>query len=80
MVGHERMSFLDAYLGYHQITMFGPDEEKTTFISPKGVYCYKVIMSFGLKSAESNLPEDGGQDVRSSPKENNGGIYRRHGS
>ena len=24
--GHERMSFLDAYSGYHQIPLFGPDQ------------------------------------------------------
>ncbi|XP_028055939.1 uncharacterized protein LOC114260081 [Camellia sinensis] len=48
--GHERMSFLDAYSGYHQISLFGPDQEKTTFITPRGTYCYKV-MSFGLKNA-----------------------------
>ncbi|GMP26890.1 hypothetical protein CsSME_00003142 [Camellia sinensis var. sinensis] len=48
--GHERMSFLDAYRGYHQIAMYPPDEEKTAFITPKGLYCYKV-MPFGLKNA-----------------------------
>ena len=47
--GHARMSFLDAYRGYHQITLHGPDQEKTTFITPKGVFCYKV-MPFGLKN------------------------------
>ncbi|XP_028058867.1 uncharacterized protein LOC114262698 [Camellia sinensis] len=50
MAGHERMSFLDAYSGYHQIPMFGPNQEKTAFISPRGTYCYKV-MPFGLKNA-----------------------------
>ncbi|XP_028071749.1 uncharacterized protein LOC114274078 [Camellia sinensis] len=48
--GHERMSFLDAYSGYHQIPMFSPDQEKTAFISLRGIYCYKV-MPFGLKNA-----------------------------
>ncbi|GMP32862.1 hypothetical protein CsSME_00006426 [Camellia sinensis var. sinensis] len=48
--GHERMSFLDAYRGYHQIAMYPPDEEKTAFITPKGLYCYRV-MPFGLKNA-----------------------------
>ncbi|XP_028065850.1 uncharacterized protein LOC114268815 [Camellia sinensis] len=48
--GHERMSFLDAYSGYHQIPLFSPDQEKTTFITPRGTYCYKV-MPFGLKNA-----------------------------
>ena len=47
--GHERMSFLDAYRGYHQIAMFNPDQSKTSFITPRGLFCYKV-MSFGLKN------------------------------
>ncbi|XXG88875.1 hypothetical protein AAC387_Pa12g1022 [Persea americana] len=48
--GHDCMSFLDAYRGYHQIPLFVPDQEKTTFITPRGTYCYKV-MPFGLKNA-----------------------------
>jgi hypothetical protein len=41
---------LDAFSGYHQIKMAKEDEEKTTFITPCGVYCY-VCMPFGLKNA-----------------------------
>ena len=48
--GHERLSFLDAYRGYHQIPMDPADVEKTTFISPRGIYCYQV-MPFGIKNA-----------------------------
>ena len=33
-VGCERLSFLDAYSGYHQIRLYGPDEIKTAFSSP----------------------------------------------
>ena len=44
------LSFLDAFSGYHQIPMSPADEEKTTFITPHSLYCYKV-MSFGLKNA-----------------------------
>nr|CAN71493.1 hypothetical protein VITISV_011662 [Vitis vinifera] len=44
------LSFLDAFSGYHQILMSPVDEEKTAFITPHGLYCYKV-MSFGLKNA-----------------------------
>ena len=47
--GHEKMSFLDTFQGYHQIPMTLSDQEKTTFITPKGVYYYKV-MPFGLKN------------------------------
>uniref|UniRef100_A0A2N9HKB0 Uncharacterized protein n=1 Tax=Fagus sylvatica TaxID=28930 RepID=A0A2N9HKB0_FAGSY len=50
--GHERMSFLDAFQGYHQIPMAHSDQEKTAFITPKGIYCYRV-MPFGLKNARA---------------------------
>ena len=43
--GHERMSFLDAF----QIALRKEDQEKTAFITPRGVFCYKV-MPFGLKN------------------------------
>ncbi|GJX63740.1 reverse transcriptase domain-containing protein [Tanacetum coccineum] len=42
--------FLDAYKGYHQIQMEESDEEKTTFHTSQGVYCY-TKMPFGLKNA-----------------------------
>lgn len=50
--GYARMSFLDAYRGYHQIAMNEPDQEKTAFITLRGLYCYRV-MPFGLKNAEA---------------------------
>ena len=48
----ELLYFLDAYSGYHQISMCIDDEEKTTFITPLGVYYY-IKMPFGLKNAGS---------------------------
>lgn len=48
--GCEHLSFLDAYSGYHQIRLYGPDEIKTSFITPFGCFCY-VTMPFGLKNA-----------------------------
>jgi hypothetical protein len=50
--GHEKMSLLDAFQGYHQIPMTLSDQEKTAFITPRGAHCYKV-MSFGLKNAKA---------------------------
>ena len=50
--GHPRMSFLDAFQGYHQIPLALEDQEKTAFVTPTRNYHYKV-MSFGLKNAGS---------------------------
>ena len=50
--GHPRMSFLNAFQGYHQIPLATNEQEKTTFVTPIGNYHYKV-MSFGLKNAGS---------------------------
>ena len=41
--GHGMLSFLDAFSGYHQIPMHPPDAEKTSFITPHGLYCYNVM-------------------------------------
>ena len=51
-VGHHRMSFLDAFQGYHQILLATDDQEKTAFVTLVGNYHYKVI-PFGLKNAGS---------------------------
>jgi hypothetical protein len=50
MAGNILLCFLDCYSGYHQIDLHLDDEDKTTFITPHGIYCYKV-MTFGLKNA-----------------------------
>ena len=34
--GHDMLSFLDAFSGYHKIPMYPPDAEKTSFITPTG--------------------------------------------
>ena len=47
---HALLSFMDAYSGYNQIHMYPADEEKTSFITDQGTYCYKV-MPFELKNA-----------------------------
>ena len=43
------MSFLDAFQGYHQISLAVEDQEKTTFISSDANYHY-TMMPFGLKN------------------------------
>ena len=47
---YDRLSFLDAFQGYHQISMSLADQEETAFITPQEAYCYK-LMPFGLKNA-----------------------------
>ncbi|RDY10765.1 hypothetical protein CR513_04655, partial [Mucuna pruriens] len=47
---HAFFSFMDEFLGYNQIMMLPEDQEKMTFITLWGTFCYKV-MSFGLKNA-----------------------------
>jgi len=50
IVGHELLSFMDAFSGYNQILMRLDDQEKTAFITDRGTYFFKV-MPFGLKNA-----------------------------
>ena len=50
-VGHPRMSFLDAFQGYHQISLALNDQEKTVFVMPTRNYHYRV-MPFRLKNAK----------------------------
>ena len=52
IVGHLRMSFLDAFQGYHQIPLAPEDQEKTALVTPTGNYHYKM-MPFGLKNVGS---------------------------
>ena len=47
--GHELLSFMDAFSGYNQISMNPGDQEKTSFVTAQGTYCYRV-MPFGLKN------------------------------
>src|SRR4051812_39130430 len=48
-VGCDLLSFLDAYSGYNQIRMKEEDEDRTSFITPYRVFCYRT-MPFGLKN------------------------------
>ena len=47
--GNGMLSFLYAFIGYHQIPMFCLDQEKMAFITPHRLYYYN-IMPFGLKN------------------------------
>ena len=48
--GHELLNFMDAFSGYNRISMDPDDQEKTSFVTAQGTYCYRV-MPFGLKNA-----------------------------
>ena len=48
--GHELLSFMDAFSGYNQTIMDPDNQEKTSFVTGQGTYCYRV-MPFGLKNA-----------------------------
>ena len=47
---HELLNFMDAFSGYNQISMDLSNQEKTSFITGQGTYCYRV-MPFRLKNA-----------------------------
>ena len=47
--GHKLLSFMDAFSGYNQIKMDEADQEKTSFVTSQGLFCYEV-MPFGLKN------------------------------
>ena len=49
---HKLLSFMDSFSGYNQILMDEENQEKTSFVTSKGLYCYK-IMPFGLKNAKA---------------------------
>ncbi|GJZ53818.1 reverse transcriptase domain-containing protein [Tanacetum coccineum] len=49
LCGFPFKGFLDAYKGYHQIKTAKEDEEKTTFITNQGIFCYSK-MPFGLRN------------------------------
>ena len=49
---HKMLSFMDGFSDYNQIRMAEEDMEKTSFITPLGVFCYQV-MPFGLKNTRA---------------------------
>nr|GEX34745.1 reverse transcriptase domain-containing protein [Tanacetum cinerariifolium] len=50
LAGNEFYCFLDGFLGYFQIPINPPDQEKTTFTCPYGTFAYRR-MPFGLCNA-----------------------------
>ncbi|GKV27941.1 hypothetical protein SLEP1_g37052 [Rubroshorea leprosula] len=64
---NERLSLLDAYLGYHQVHMAPEDEVKTTFYAGDEIYCY-VMMPFGVQECRSNISRNGNNRIPSSDR------------
>ncbi|XP_075478812.1 uncharacterized protein LOC142519663 [Primulina tabacum] len=48
--GHQYLCMLVAYQGYHQIPLAVEDQNKVSFNTSEGTFCY-VVMPFGLKNA-----------------------------
>ena len=47
---HQLLSFMDAFSSYNQTRMDEADQEKASFVTSQGLFCYKV-MPFDLKNA-----------------------------
>ncbi|XP_075636802.1 uncharacterized protein LOC142609045 [Castanea sativa] len=46
---HQLLSFMDAFSSYNQIKLDEANQEKTSFVTSQGLFCYQV-MPFGLKN------------------------------
>ena len=47
---NQLLNFINAFSGINQIKMEEANQEKTSFVTSQGLFCYKV-MPFGLKNA-----------------------------
>ena len=63
MAQHQLLSFMDAFSGYNQIQMHEDDQEKTSFITSQGLFCYKGD-AIWPKKCRRNVSEAYEQDVR----------------
>ncbi|KAJ9544850.1 hypothetical protein OSB04_024557 [Centaurea solstitialis] len=77
--GHELLTFMDAYSGYNQISMHMDDQEKTAFMTDKGIYCYKSD-AFWSQEHWINISKTREHDVQGTPRSHNGSLYRRYAS
>jgi hypothetical protein len=50
----ELLSFLDAYLGYHQISLAIDDEQKIAFTTSFGIFCCTKMANFYAKTKYSS--------------------------
>ena len=52
------VSMLNMLKGYWQVPLTQSARKISTFVTPSGIYQYKV-MSFGMKNAPANIPKNG---------------------
>ena len=62
LLGFGVLSFKDAFFRFDQLEMHLNDEDRITFITNEGVYCYKV-MSFIVKKCRSHIPKNDEEGV-----------------
>ena len=43
-VGHKLLSFMDVFSGYNKIRMNEADQEKTSFVTSQGLFCYEICL------------------------------------
>jgi hypothetical protein len=70
----ELLSLLDMFLGYHQIRVHKEDEEKTSFITPFGTFCF-VRMLEGLKNAGCTFENDRNSPSSPTSEKHPGIVY-----
>ena len=51
-VRHQLLSFMDAFSGYNQIKLNETDQEKTSFVTSQGLFCYKVMCHSDSRTEE----------------------------
>jgi hypothetical protein len=54
VTGESRMSMVDGFSGYNQVSVLLEDREKMTFTTPWGTFMY-AKMPFGLMNAGENF-------------------------
>uniref|UniRef100_A0A2N9I9G2 Uncharacterized protein n=1 Tax=Fagus sylvatica TaxID=28930 RepID=A0A2N9I9G2_FAGSY len=71
--GHRLLTFMDAFSGYNQIMMDESDQEKTSFITSKGLFCYRSH-AVRIEERWSHLPATDEQDVPPPDRTKHGGL------
>jgi hypothetical protein len=73
----EMLSLLDMFSGYHQIRVRKEDEEKASFITPFGTFCF-MRMPEGLEKRRMHIFDNDTNSPPSSNPEIHLGIRGRH--